>query len=129
VILLDTHTLAWSATEQERLSHAAKVAIAKARGHGGLGIASITLWELGLAFFRGRLQTTGSVQAAVEGFSSGVTIQELTPEIVSIAAQLPEPYPRDPADRLIGATALALGIPLVTADASIIASRAVETIW
>lgn len=129
MILLDTHILAWSATDQDRLSRAAKVAIAKARGQGGLGIASITLWELALAFFRGRLQTTGSVQAAVEGFSSGVALHELTPEIVSIAAQLPEPYPRDPADRLIGATARALGIPLVTADASIIASRAVETIW
>lgn len=129
MILLDTHILAWSATDQERLSQVAKAAIAKAREHGGLGIASITLWELALAFFRGRLRTTGSVQAAVEGFSSGVTIQELTPEIVSIAAQLPEPYPRDPADRLIGATALALGIPLVTADSLIIASRAVETIW
>lgn len=129
MILIDTHILVWGSTEQERLSRAAKVAIAKAREHGGLGIASITLWELALAFFRGRLHTTGSVQAAVEAFSSGVTIQELTPEIVSIAAELPEPYPRDPADRLIGATALALGIPLVTADASIIASGAVETIW
>jgi PIN domain nuclease of toxin-antitoxin system len=36
---------------------------------------------------------------------------------------------RDPADRLIVATALHHGIPLVTTDAKIRAARVVETIW
>ena len=47
----------------------------------------------------------------------------VTPEIVAIAAQFPENYPRDPADRLIGATARAFGMPLVTKDERIRSSR------
>lgn len=129
MILIDTHILVWASMHPDRLSRAAKLAMEKARQDDGLGIASITMWELARIFYRGRIQTTRTVRSAVEELSLGVSIQELTPEIVSIAAELPEPYPRDPADRLIGATARALGIPLVTADASIIASRAVETIW
>lgn len=35
------------------------------------------------------------------------------------AAQLPATYPKDPADRIIGATALAEGIALITADLAI----------
>ncbi len=38
-------------------------------------------------------------------------------------------FPSDPADRLITATALVLGCPLVTADERIRAANVVETIW
>lgn len=43
--------------------------------------------------------------------------------------QLPASYPKDPADRLIGATALVEGLSLVTADKEILKSKAVRTIW
>jgi len=42
---------------------------------------------------------------------------------------LPAGYPKDPADRIIGATALVEGIPLITADREIRKSRALATIW
>ena len=38
-------------------------------------------------------------------------------------------FPKDPADRMIGATALLSGIALVTRDSAIRASRLVRTIW
>ena len=38
-------------------------------------------------------------------------------------------YPDDPADRVIGATALVEGIPLVTADDAVLRSKEVPTIW
>jgi PIN domain nuclease of toxin-antitoxin system len=43
--------------------------------------------------------------------------------------QMPAAYPSDPRDRIIGATALIEGLPLVTADEQIQRSRAVKTIW
>jgi PIN domain nuclease of toxin-antitoxin system len=43
--------------------------------------------------------------------------------------QLPSSYPKDPADRLIGATALVEGLSLVTADSEIHLSKALATIW
>ena len=42
---------------------------------------------------------------------------------------LPSAYPKDPADRIIGATALVEGISLVTADEDIRKSKALRTIW
>jgi PIN domain nuclease of toxin-antitoxin system len=59
-----------------------------------------------------------------------------SPRILSITAKtcvhatmLPASYPNDPADRIIGATALVEGIPLATADRAIRQSRALSTIW
>ena len=43
-------------------------------------------------------------------------MRPITPEIAALAAQFPESYPRDPADRLIGATARYEGLTLVTRD-------------
>src|SRR5580700_1901199 len=45
------------------------------------------------------------------------------------AMELPPSYPKDPADRIIGATALVEGLSLLTADREIRRSRAVQTIW
>jgi PIN domain nuclease of toxin-antitoxin system len=45
------------------------------------------------------------------------------------AVGLAASFPSDPADRLIVATALLEGIPLVTADDEIRRSKAVTTIW
>jgi PIN domain nuclease of toxin-antitoxin system len=42
---------------------------------------------------------------------------------------MPSAYPRDPADRIIGATAIAEGMPLVTADKQIRQAKVVQTIW
>jgi PIN domain nuclease of toxin-antitoxin system len=42
---------------------------------------------------------------------------------------LPKGYPKDPAVRIIGATALVEGLPLLTANREVRRSRAVHTIW
>ena len=60
---------------------------------------------------------------------TGAGVREITPEIAALATQFPDEYPRDPADRLIGATARAEGIPLVTRDEGIRASLLIRTIW
>jgi PIN domain nuclease of toxin-antitoxin system len=52
----------------------------------------------------------------------------LTIEVAHTAARLPDPI-RDPADRLIVATALHQGVALVTKDERIRAAGVVQTIW
>ena len=42
---------------------------------------------------------------------------------------MPDTYPSDPSDRLMGATALAEGMPLATKDWNIRSSKQVKTIW
>ena len=56
-------------------------------------------------------------------------ILPITANIALQAYALPPSYPKDPADRIIGATALVEDIPLLTADRAIRNSKAVPTIW
>jgi len=131
LILLDTHVLVWAMTEPRRVSRAAASAIRRGRVGGGLGIAAITLWEMALLFSRGYLRAPGTVEDSIQSMlnSSRVSVRPLTPTISALAAQFPEDYPRDPADRLIGATARAEGLTLITRDEQIRKSKLLKTIW
>jgi len=131
LILLDTHVLAWLVPEPERLSRPAASAIRRARASDGLAIADITIWELALLFSRGALRALGTVESAVQTVltESGVQVKPVTPEIAALATQFPEDYPRDPVDRLIGATARAEGLALVTRDERIRSSPLITTVW
>jgi len=60
---------------------------------------------------------------------TGAGVREVTPEIAALATQFPDDYPKDPADRLIGATARAEGISLVTRDKGIRSSPLIKTVW
>ena len=131
MILLDTHAVLWLVIEPERLSRPAASAIRRARTGSGIAIADITLLELAFLFARGAVQSRGTLENSlseiVEG--AGVVVRPITAEIAALAAQFPEDYPRDPADRLIGATARAEAIPLITRDERIRRSPWVKTIW
>ena len=61
--------------------------------------------------------------------SSRTAIRPITVKVAVLANQLPTNYSVDPCDRLIGATALAEGLPLVTKDRNIRGCRQLQTIW
>ena len=129
MILLDTHVVVWLAFEPDKLSKRAKEAIRAARPQGGLAIAAITLLELAWLAENGRVETTLSVESFVRRCASKMTVLPITPEIAARAVSLPESYPKDPQDRLIGATALVEGIDLVSHDGLIRKSGIVPVIW
>jgi len=129
VILLDTHVVAWAAEDSKRLSRDAASAIRRARRGGGLAVSAITVWELALLVSRGKVQVFGSVETSVRVLLEDVTVIPITPEIAALATQFPDHYPRDPADRLIGATARAEGLTLVTRDERIRRSPLLRTVW
>jgi PIN domain nuclease of toxin-antitoxin system len=131
MILLDTHVVVWAAIEPKRLSRAAESALRRARSSGGLAIASISLWEIASLFARHRIESYGTIEASVRQIleTVGVVVKPITQEIAVLAAQFPDSYPLDPADRLIGATARAEGVVLITQDEKIRDSRLLKTIW
>jgi PIN domain nuclease of toxin-antitoxin system len=130
MILLDTHVLVWTVADSTRLSRAALRAIERARRQdGGLAISAITLWELALLLARGRIQAYGTVEASVRLLSEGTVVRPITPEIAALSTQFPDDYPREPADRLIGATARSEGLTLVTRDENIRRSPLIRTVW
>jgi len=131
VILLDTHVLVWMVSDSSQLSRPAFREMRKAEAKGELAIASITLWELALLYQRGRLRASGTIESSIRLIleKSHVRVIELTPEIAALTTAFPESYPKDPGDRLIGATARALGLSLVTQDERIRSSPLVRSIW
>jgi len=129
VILLDTHVLLWLASEPAKVSKRAGDAIRRASQGTGIAISAITLWELAWLAAHDRLEITGTVEAFVEKISSRTAVQPITAKIAVLANQLPADYSGDACDRLIGATALAEGIALVTKDTRIRACKQIKTIW
>jgi len=129
VILLDSPVLIWTVADSKRLSRAAAAAIRRARRGDGLAVSAITAYEVAWQIASGRIEGYGTIEASVLRFLEGMTIQPITPEIAALAAQFPDDYPRDPADRLIGATARAEGMTLVTRDERIRRSPLVRTVW
>ncbi len=129
MILLDSHVLIWAVADSKRLSKAAASAIRRARRGDGVAVSAITAYEVAWQIASGRIQGYGTVEASVLRFFEGVTMRPITPEIAALAAQFPEDYPRDPADRLIGATARVEGMTLVTRDERLRRSPLVRTVW
>jgi len=129
MILLDTHVVIWLAFQPDKLSKRAKEVIRAARLQGGLAIAGITLLELAWLAENRRVETTLSVESFVRQCASKMTVLPITPEIAARAVSFPESYPKDPQDRLIGATALVEGIQLVSHDRLIKKSGIVPVIW
>lgn len=129
--LLDTHVLVWLAVEPRKLSRKASAAVRRGLSAGGLGVASISVWEVAQLFARGRLRRSGTIEASVEELvrETRVAVREITPTIAALACQLPAGFPGDPADRLIAATAMAEGSWLVTSDERIRACPLVRTLW
>ena len=129
MILLDTHVLFWAGGQSGALSKDAAAAIRRARRSDGVAASAISIWELALLFSRGKIQGSGTIEMSIRDLMQGITILPITPEIAALATQFPDDYPRDPADRLIGATARAEGMTLVTRDERIRRGSLVRTVW
>jgi len=130
VILLDTHVALWLALEPEKLSATARAAIDQQRKNGeGLAICDITLAELAAIYGKRRFTLTVPLDTFLEETQSRFTVFPIEARACARTVTLPASYPRDPADRIIGATALVQGLPLVTADRAIRRSKVLHTIW
>jgi PIN domain nuclease of toxin-antitoxin system len=130
LILLDTHVVIWLAGEEHRLSRHAKTAIDEARQtEQGLAISDFTIYELSTLFRKKQFSLTISPETFLSEVERRFVVLPITSRICVGALSLPAGYPKDPADRIIGATALVEGLILVTADAQIRKSGVVPTIW
>jgi PIN domain nuclease of toxin-antitoxin system len=130
VILVDTHVVVWLAFDPHEISRKAKQAIEGARENGdGLAISDITLLELATLVSQGRIRLDISVESFLQEVESRFVVLPMNSRVCARAITLPGTYPQDPADRIIGATALIEGLPLLTADREIRRAGVFQTIW
>ena len=130
MILVDTHVVVWLAFDQAQLSKNARAAIDDARQNGdGLAISDISLLELATLSSKRRIRLDISLESFLREVEARFIVLPISGRACVRALGLPANYPNDPADRVIGATALVEGLALVTADRAIRRSRAFHTIW
>jgi PIN domain nuclease of toxin-antitoxin system len=130
LILLDTHVVIWLGLEPARVSKKARSAIDQAQKENtGLAISGITLLELTWLSGKNRINFVPSLEAFLTDVEVRFIVLPISGRICVRSSSLPQSYPKDPADRIIGATALVEGLTLLTADREIRNSRAVPTIW
>ncbi len=78
---------------------------------------------------RGRIRRYGTLESSLNLLIEGVTVLPITPEIATLAARFPRDFSVDPADRIIGGTARAESLTLITHDEKIRRSPLLRTLW
>jgi PIN domain nuclease of toxin-antitoxin system len=132
MVVLDTHVLLWWVGNSGLLSIAAKKTINKTLSQGSEVIVStISSWEVSMLINKERLVLSMDVESWFDEVSQidGVRFLPVDNEIGIKSTLLPGNFHKDPADRMIVATARKLAVPLVTADEKIRNYGHVKTIW
>lgn len=131
MIVLDTHALVWWAVGDRRLSARALRAIRGAAKTGAVIASAVTVMEIATAVRRGRLtlsvpfeQWLADLRALPE-----LRFEPVSAEIAALAGSFDGAMHGDPADRIIAATARALGARMVTADERLRGLADVVTVW
>ena len=130
MITLDTQVMVFDVLEPRRLSRRAKQTLAEGSESRSLACSDICLWEMAMLAARGKIDARGAPAAFISDLLQARYIRTLpiTPEI-AVLSQSDAFRHGDPADRLVAATALEYGVPLVTADAELRKLRGLKAVW
>ena len=129
MIVLDTHALFWWALDPEQLSPEAATEVERMEQQGGFASA-ISIWELAIKVKRGKLELPISVEEFVRRLQRGGVVEVLAVDSATWLASVALEWDhRDPADRVIVATALQRQVPLLTKDEAMHAFGGVSCIW
>lgn len=131
MIVLDTHILIWWIDKPEKLSPNAQKIIEKATNKQEAIVSSISTWEIYLLMKRGKLELSQDIDIWIHNIEKLPYIQFLPVDntIAAKSVYLPEPLHKDPADRIIIATALIQGATIITSDHKILKYPHVQSIW
>jgi len=122
-LLIDTHVLIWIGERNPRLSKSLRDRLFDPDEE--LSLSAVTAYEYADLHHRGRIPH----EAGLSGLQEQLDLRMLDypADLWTLAAALP-PIHRDPVDRMLIAHAMALGMPLVTADKHI-RRYPIETLW
>ena len=131
-VVADTHTIVWFITRAPALSATARAALIQAEQSGfPIYVPTIVVVELCYLMDKGTITAAefDLVVNTLKNPAKAAMAQPLDLQIGEILRQIPRATVPDMPDRIIAATALALGLPLVTRDHKIQALTNITTIW
>ena len=117
--LLDTHVWLWTMrTARDHVSSHFFDDVEQWQRSGLVYLSPITCWEVGLLVSANQIELDQSIEALWERDTNpgSFRIADLTARILIESTQLPGELHRDPADRILAATARVSGLTLVTRD-------------
>ena len=128
--LLDTHILIWWLNDSSRLSLAQREVVASASAESPLLVSDISLWEVATLQSLGRIRLSIALRAWLDNAVAPPLVRRhgISPAIAAELSTLPDTFQRDPADRILVATARVFGATLLTQDRRIIESALVDTL-
>ena len=131
MILLDTNAWLWWTIRPEGMPARARSLADAAAGDGALAVSVVSVWEIAVKTALRKLQLGMAAREWVARASRapGLRILPVDSDIALASPELPPPFHRDPADRLIVALARRLRAPLLTSDRKILEYPHVESRW
>ena len=128
--MLDTHAWVWWISGDPRLAVREREVLDNLSPSERPVLADISLWEVATLVERGRLELDMDLERwlAIASAPATVELARVTPAVAAEVARLPERFHRDPADRLIVATARVRKLSVLTRDRKITGARMVP-LW
>lgn len=131
MVLLDTHAWVWWLTKPDMLPKKATQVIRAAMKDYDVHISTMSTWEIGMLVARGRLEFATDYREFIRQTQQLAFVKFVAPDntILLHSVELPGYAGKDPADRIIIATANHLSATLVTKDETMLGYRQVRTVW
>ena len=131
MIVIDTHVLLWYLSDSEKISKKALKLIEEAKMKDMLCVSSISIWEICVLEKTGKLKLNVDARIWIRkceslGYFNFIPANN---EIAELSVHLPEPLHKDPADRMIIATAKYIGGVLITRDEKLLSYKAIQAVW
>ena len=123
VFLLNTCAVIWIANGDPLREPAASALREAYETGGGLAVSPMTAWEIAMLAAKGKIALSIAPEVWFDRVLRlpGVTLAAMPPEVLIASCALPGAPPADPVDRILAATARALGYTLVTRDRHLLA--------
>lgn len=127
--LLDTHILVRWLQDERLLSREQRKIVRRAQLN-PLHVADITLWEIAMLVELGKLKLDRPLRIWLEHAVAPPLVERvgISPAVAAEIATLPSSFHRDPADRILVATARVFGMKLLTSDQRIVEAQLVSTV-
>ena len=130
-LVLDTHSVVWFLARSSRLSAGARQAIREAlSSNHPVYVSAVSIVEIVYLVEKGRFphHVFTELMEVVRRSDSGIRIVPLDLDVAEKLQNIPRSEVPDMPDRIIGATAMKLGFPLVTSDTKLQAAG-LTTLW